>query len=198
MQAKEPIPAIPAERRTLIIDLLERTGSVKIRELQTMFGVSHMTVHRDLDQLAEEGQLRKVRGGAVIARPIERATTGETRCDLCGMRVPPRTEVILTKKDKSQLHACCAHCGLLLLNDEAGVESALGRDFLYNRITNLFQAHFLIDSSVRPCCMPSTLCFATAAEAQGFQNGFGGVVLSYQAALEHLAGTHGRDATHIR
>lgn len=45
--------------------LLER-GSVAISDVIDAFGVSRMTVHRDLDELAAEGLARKVRGGATV------------------------------------------------------------------------------------------------------------------------------------
>jgi len=43
--------------------VLER-GAVQIDELVEAFGVSRMTVHRDLDALVRQGIVRKVRGGA--------------------------------------------------------------------------------------------------------------------------------------
>lgn len=51
-------------RRQEIVDLLMEAGSTTVDELSTRFGVSRMTVHRDLDDLEQEGLLRKVRGGA--------------------------------------------------------------------------------------------------------------------------------------
>ena len=39
-------------------------GSVKIEDLPDAFGVSLMTVHRDLDTLATQGLIRKTRGVA--------------------------------------------------------------------------------------------------------------------------------------
>jgi DeoR/GlpR family transcriptional regulator of sugar metabolism len=39
-------------------------GSVRIQDLAETFGVSSMTIHRDLDVLQSQGWLRKVRGGA--------------------------------------------------------------------------------------------------------------------------------------
>ena len=47
--------------------VLER-GSVGVKELAELFGVSLITVHRDLDELERQGILRKLRG-YVTARP---------------------------------------------------------------------------------------------------------------------------------
>ena len=52
------------ERRTLILSELERHGSVRVRQLVAVLGVSDMTVRRDLDVLQAEGRLFKVHGGA--------------------------------------------------------------------------------------------------------------------------------------
>jgi len=52
------------ERRQAILRLILERESVTVHELADRFGVSNMTVHRDLDALEERGVLRKVRGGA--------------------------------------------------------------------------------------------------------------------------------------
>lgn len=57
-------PAGPNERRAAILELVMANGSVKIEDLPDAFGVSLMTVHRDLDTLATQGLIRKTRGVA--------------------------------------------------------------------------------------------------------------------------------------
>lgn len=54
------------ERQKSILDLLVATGSVDLDDLSARFSVSKMTIHRDLDELENEGLLRKCRGGATI------------------------------------------------------------------------------------------------------------------------------------
>lgn len=54
-----------AERRTLIIDLLSQTESVRVSELATRLNVDPVTIRRDLAQLEAEGRLHRVHGGAV-------------------------------------------------------------------------------------------------------------------------------------
>ncbi|WP_246147540.1 DeoR/GlpR family DNA-binding transcription regulator [Nonomuraea turkmeniaca] len=44
-------------------DHIVRRGSASVTELAESFGVSVMTVHRDLDELERQGMVRKVRGG---------------------------------------------------------------------------------------------------------------------------------------
>ena len=54
----------PPERREQMRRHVIGEGFVRIDELARSFGISLMTVHRDLDALQEEGWLTKIRGGA--------------------------------------------------------------------------------------------------------------------------------------
>ena len=55
---------LPAQRRQEILRAV-RSGTTHVAELADSFGVSEMTVRRDLRLLAREGKLERVRGGAV-------------------------------------------------------------------------------------------------------------------------------------
>lgn len=65
--------ALAAERRRRLRDLVETRHAARLEELSVALGVSQATVRRDLDQLAAEGKLRRVHGGAVVVdeRPSE-------------------------------------------------------------------------------------------------------------------------------
>lgn len=54
-----------ADRTLAIIERLRTTERVTVADLAGETGCSEMTIRRDLDQLAEKGVLRRVRGGAV-------------------------------------------------------------------------------------------------------------------------------------
>jgi DeoR family transcriptional regulator, aga operon transcriptional repressor len=57
-------------RLELIRRELKRRGEVNILDLAKSFKVSEMTVRRDLDLLAEYGEVAKTRGGAICARKL--------------------------------------------------------------------------------------------------------------------------------
>ncbi len=65
------------ERHKLILELLEKDGTVRTSELMDVLSVSSETIRKDLDSLEQAGQLERVHGGAVpvpkkiVAEPIE-------------------------------------------------------------------------------------------------------------------------------
>ena len=56
----------PAGRRKVLLDYLLPIGSAQVDELAEHFGVSRMTVHRDLKVLEEQGIVRRVHGGVTV------------------------------------------------------------------------------------------------------------------------------------
>jgi DeoR/GlpR family transcriptional regulator of sugar metabolism len=56
---------LAAERRCLILEALSRDGKVVAADLSAIVGVSHDTIRRDLQDLADAGLLRRVHGGAL-------------------------------------------------------------------------------------------------------------------------------------
>jgi DeoR/GlpR family transcriptional regulator of sugar metabolism len=59
---------IPAERRRLIVELLQERRAVRVSSLSEDLGVSEMTIRRDLERLESEGLLVRTHGGAVLGR----------------------------------------------------------------------------------------------------------------------------------
>jgi DeoR/GlpR family transcriptional regulator of sugar metabolism len=59
------------ERRRHILEHLNRFGTAKIADFVEQFGVSEMTIHRDLNQIERDGLLDKVHGGAVAKHVAE-------------------------------------------------------------------------------------------------------------------------------
>jgi DeoR family transcriptional regulator of aga operon len=77
---------VPAEvRRQQILSLIKGREFVRVADLSTHFGVSDVTVRSDLDILAELGQIRRVRGGAMpdvrpnLERPFEETQATHSR-----------------------------------------------------------------------------------------------------------------------
>ncbi|MGW8225098.1 MAG: DeoR family transcriptional regulator, partial [Anaerolineales bacterium] len=56
---------ITAERRAKIVDELNHHHMVKVAELSDNFGVSEVSIRRDLQHLEKLGILKRVHGGAV-------------------------------------------------------------------------------------------------------------------------------------
>ncbi|MBY8874348.1 DeoR/GlpR family DNA-binding transcription regulator [Micromonospora sp. PLK6-60] len=57
------------QRQAAILDRVRAAGGVRVSDLAGEFGVSDMTIRRDLDTLHERGLLAKVHGGATLALP---------------------------------------------------------------------------------------------------------------------------------
>lgn len=171
------------QRQRTILDTLAVQGTVDIGELAHTLGVSPMTIHRDLDRLEREGQLRKVRGGALPVEPREAPDV----CLACYGGINPRTQVVLHLADGSQRRACCPHCGLMALSQGMlAVTSVLVTDFLFGRMVNGRTACYLAAPAISVCCTPTLLAFEDAQDAQRFQTGFGGQLLSLEEATAFL------------
>jgi DeoR/GlpR family transcriptional regulator of sugar metabolism len=65
------------ERQERIVAILEAEGRVVATDLQDVLGVSHHTVRRDLDELADGKRLQRVHGGALARSRVP--TTYEDR-----------------------------------------------------------------------------------------------------------------------
>lgn len=183
---------IPNLRQTQIISWLQDNETLTIKDLARRLDVSAMTVHRDLDKLVDAGIVQKVHGGVTLLKSEQLAGKGTALppCSMCGTAVSARTAFTISLEDGHKETTCCAHCGILRLNQLEHVASALTPDFIYGRIVNVFQAWYVIQSDVQLCCVPSTLCFARQSDAEKFQKGFGGQVANYQQAKEYLIKAH--------
>lgn len=56
---------LPAKRKELVLERLQREGYIEIAEISETMGVSRATIRRDLNDLEQEGLLVTVHGGAV-------------------------------------------------------------------------------------------------------------------------------------
>lgn len=56
------------ERKKQLVDIINREKAVAIADLGERVGVSHMTIWRDLGELATEGAIERIRGGAIARK----------------------------------------------------------------------------------------------------------------------------------
>ena len=75
----------PTERQNLIVDHVEKHGSVTVDSLAQTLTISRETIRRDLSALADRGQIRKFHGGAriVSAIPPDQIGEGQFHARMC-------------------------------------------------------------------------------------------------------------------
>ncbi|MBW9173678.1 DeoR/GlpR family DNA-binding transcription regulator [Clostridium estertheticum] len=56
----------PEERKSKILDSLNKYGKVKVCDLSQQYEVSEVTIRRDLQELEEDKMIKRVHGGAVL------------------------------------------------------------------------------------------------------------------------------------
>lgn len=71
MAAPDNAEQLPPEmRRAQLIELLQRHGQITVRAASEALAVSEVTIRSDLALLERDGLLRRVWGGATLARPL--------------------------------------------------------------------------------------------------------------------------------
>ena len=63
------------ERRRYILDELRSAGRIEVADVAAKFGLSGVTIRRDLEELEKKGLLKKTYGGAVPAGAPEIAAS---------------------------------------------------------------------------------------------------------------------------
>jgi len=71
-----------AERERLILEMMQVRGFISFQELDGRMDAAPATIRRDLERLARQGRIERVRGGA---RPIEAALNGVSAPHLAGV-----------------------------------------------------------------------------------------------------------------
>jgi DeoR family transcriptional regulator, copper-sensing transcriptional repressor len=176
----------PAARQRHILELLETRHLLTIQELATDLGVSALTVHRDLNKLADNGRLVKTRGGVALPAQAHGNANAPAPCAMCNRLVSERSAVILQGHRLGRLTACCPHCGLALLERNSSAVLMLVTDFLYCQVISANDATYLVASDVSSCCRPGILAFAGRDAAERFQRGFGGEIMSLMQVRHFL------------
>jgi DeoR family transcriptional regulator, copper-sensing transcriptional repressor len=171
-------------REKKIVEILQQQGSASVQELVQAFGVSNMTIHRELNKLAKAGIVQKKHGGVVL---ISQSPVGNaSQCAMCSKTIPERTAFIVQLGNGEQKRACCAHCGLMIQSHTKDVLQSLTTDYLRGHIISANQAVYILDSELTICCVPSVLSFGSQHDAEKFQKGFGGKLSTIKEALQFL------------
>lgn len=180
---------LASERRKQIKELIVNRKTLKISELSKILKVSEMTIHRDIKAMAESGFIEKTFGGISLVNQ-ENNVSNVNECVVCHRSVNHRLscQLILTKNRVET--TCCAHCGFMriqMLGNE--VIETLCCDFFTNTTISARNAWFVMDTTVDlSCCQPQVLPFNQREHAEGFVRGFGGIVLTFEQALQKVIG----------
>ncbi|MDQ2850851.1 DeoR/GlpR family DNA-binding transcription regulator [Dermatophilaceae bacterium Sec6.4] len=95
------------QRQEVILTTVERDGGARVSDLVHEFGVSDMTIRRDIEALAEKGLVHRVHGGATLAdrsidepgfsvksemNPVQKSQIARTAASL----IPPGSSLALS------------------------------------------------------------------------------------------------------
>ncbi len=182
------------ERRRELLAWLEQRGCLTLAEMVARFGVSKMTLHRDLAALEKRQALKRIHGGAVFgekagARVPASGISQQDRddCLICQRPVGQHLHYSLTALGGKLQRYCCAHCGVSAqLASPEQWSMAMATDFLTGRPHPAQQSWFVLGSVVAPCCRPSMLTFEEEIMAKRFETGFGGQLGRLPQALDYL------------
>src|SRR5206468_6839372 len=62
-------PMLASQRKEYLLGVLRETGQIVAKSVSQQLGLSEDTIRRDLRELASEGRLQRVHGGALPASP---------------------------------------------------------------------------------------------------------------------------------
>ncbi len=139
--AEKPENLIPEQRRTLIFNLIQRSGSVSVQELADLIGASVSTIRRDLDVLASRGSVARTHGGAILtlsqrttfepdykyASPMfkeEKSAIGKAAADCIR-----QGQSVIFDSSSTVFHAAChardQHCSITALTNDINIAAAM-------------------------------------------------------------------------
>ncbi len=109
------------ERIRITLETLRERGKVTVPELSSLFGVSEITIRRDLNELAGRGLVRRAHGGAVYR-----------------VESPPEPSVIQRMQENRPYKQRIAHAAARLINNDETI-------FLGSGSTTMYIAQRLVD-----------------------------------------------------
>ncbi|MEC0696532.1 DeoR family transcriptional regulator [Bacillus atrophaeus] len=175
---------LPINRQQKLIEWLKEEGALRIADISARFGVSEMTVYRDVNQLAKTKQVIKTSGGIALAE--NSSLPAANLCSYCLKPVNHTYSVQLITVGQEVEQLCCAHCAFLRYEDKKEeVSHLICKDFLLQTTVSAASAVFLLHAELDlHCCQPQAIPFASLDHAARFQKGFGGTICTFGKALE--------------
>lgn len=183
----------PRQRYRELLAWLDSEKTLSLAEIAERFAVSKMTAHRDLEILEQKQLLKRIHGGVAAlnreaSQPVPAVLPGNHfGCMICKRPASQNLLYSMTLANGEQRQACCPHCGIyahLSLGDS--IVTAMTADYLFGHPHPVQNSYFILGSMVAPCCTPSMLTFEREDMAHRFQQGFGGVMGRFNAALDFL------------
>lgn len=175
-------------RKEQILELIAQ-GYRNVKSLAQYFGVSLMTIYRDVRELEKEKRIVRKHGELLLREELEENQEEHTfQCAYCTKPMDKRLEFTYRLKRGRIVRACCAHCGLLLYRDirEDDIQACMTWDFINFKPLSCFSAWYVVGSSASPCCSPSAIAFASRGDAEKFAKGFGGMVEDFEKAIDSI------------
>lgn len=146
-----------------------------------------MTIYRDIKELEKEGEIKRKHGSVLLNTKENRETLTVDTCPICEKPITRSHPYKIIVENTKVIEACCEHCGLLLHQKYADKEvSAITYDFITENPISALNAFFVVGSSAVPCCSPSVIPFASREDAEKFQKGFGGKVMTFVEAYNEI------------
>ncbi|ACO04680.1 MAG TPA: HTH domain-containing protein [Persephonella sp.] len=174
-------------RKEKILEILREKKEVTVKELSNIFKVSEMTIYRDIKELEKEGEIKRKHGSVLLNTKENRETLTVDTCPICEKPITRSHPYKIIVENTKVIEACCEHCGLLLHQKYADKEvSAITYDFITENPISALNAFFVVGSSAVPCCSPSVIPFASREDAEKFQKGFGGKVMTFVEAYNEI------------
>lgn len=141
-------------RREQILCWLQQNGQVQVRDLVEQFGVSEMTIRRDLEHLAGEGRLVRTYGGARPAGPTIREQPYATKA----------TEHTDEKERIARRAAALVSDGDVILLDAGSTTATLARSLGERKDLTVVTADLKI--ALELCDFPQVRVIVTGGTAQ--------------------------------
>ncbi len=174
------------DRKREILKLIKE-GEQNTKKLAERFGVSLMSIYRDLKDLEKEGLIVRKYGRLEVATKNVQESNQKPRdiCAFCGKENDDRLRYTFHLENGKQIHTCCPHCGLMMYKSIIEpIEAITTKDFITCNLVGGASAYYVLGSAAAPCCSPSALAFSRKEDAYMFKTGFGGEVFEFDQAVK--------------